>query len=80
MEGGEVMKRFLMAVTLTLPLLSYAGTNHPALDTLLEALTDKGVFTPEEAMKIAEQLRKDMEERDKEIKSMIKKAIEEKSK
>jgi len=31
-------------------------------------------------MKLSEQLRKDMDERNKEIQSMIKKAIEEKSK
>ncbi len=74
------MRKALLTLVLLVPVLGYAGTNHPAMDTLLEALTEKGVFTPEEAMKIAEQLRKDMKERDEEIKSMIKKVLEEKSK
>jgi len=74
------MRKFIMVVALVAPLFGFAGTNHPALDTLLELLTDKGIITPEEAMKLSEQLRKDMDERNKEIQSMIKKALEEKSK
>ncbi len=74
------MKRMLTAMVLSMPLFSFAGTNHPALDTLLEVLTEKGVITPEDAMKVADQLRKDMDERNKEIKSMIQKTLEEKSK
>ncbi|GBC88897.1 hypothetical protein HRbin13_01029 [bacterium HR13] len=74
------MRKSLLALILGLPLFAFAGTNHPALDTLLEVLTEKGVISPEEAMKVADQLRKDMDERNKEIQSMIKKAVEEKSK
>jgi len=74
------VKKMLVALSMALPLVSFAGTNHPALDTLLEVLVEKDIITPEEAMKIAERLRKDMDERNKEIQSMIQKAIEEKSK
>lgn len=74
------MKKLLTAVFMVSPILSFAGTNHPAFDTLLETLTEKGVITPEEAMKVAEQLRNDMEERNKQIQNMIKKALEEKTK
>jgi hypothetical protein len=74
------MKKVLITAMLCVPFLSFAGTNHPALDTLLELLTEKNIITPEEAMKIAAQLRKDVDERNKEIQSMIKKAMEEKSK
>jgi polyhydroxyalkanoate synthesis regulator phasin len=41
---------------------------------------DKGVITPEEAQEYAKELRKNMDERNKEIESMIKKAMEQKSK
>ncbi|MEZ0361496.1 MAG: hypothetical protein ABWK04_06365 [Hydrogenobacter sp.] len=71
------MKKLFITLILSLPIFAFAGTNHPALDTLLELLTEKGVITPEEAMKVADQLRKDMDERNKDIQSMIKKALEE---
>jgi polyhydroxyalkanoate synthesis regulator phasin len=41
---------------------------------------DKGLITPEEAQEYAKELRKNMDERNKEIESMIKKAMEQKSK
>jgi polyhydroxyalkanoate synthesis regulator phasin len=41
---------------------------------------DKGVITPEEAQEYAKELRKNMDERNKEIESMIKKAMEQRSK
>lgn len=70
------MKRILIIAMLCIPFLSFAGTNHPALDTLLELLTEKNIITPEEAMKLSEQFRKDMDERNKEIEGMIQKAVE----
>ncbi len=70
------MRKILIISMLCIPFLSFAGTNHPALDTLLELLTEKNIITPEEAMKLSEQLRKDMDERNKEIESMIKQALE----
>ncbi|MFN3812994.1 MAG: hypothetical protein ACK4SM_00015 [Aquificaceae bacterium] len=74
------MKKLLLSLAFSLPLFSFAGTNHPALDTLLELLTEKGVITPEEAMNVSDQLRKDVDERNREIQSMIKRSMEEKSK
>jgi polyhydroxyalkanoate synthesis regulator phasin len=41
---------------------------------------DKGLITPEEAQEYAKELKKNMAERNKEIESMIKKAMEQKSK
>jgi len=41
---------------------------------------DKGLITPEEAQEYAKELKKNTAERNKEIESMIKKAMEEKSK
>lgn len=57
-----------------------AGTDHPALDTILYILMDKGLITPEEAQEYAKELKRNMSERNKEIESMIKKAMEQKSK
>jgi hypothetical protein len=59
---------------------AFAGTDHPALDTILYILMDKGLITPEEAQEYAKELKKNMAERNKEIESMIKKAMEQKSK
>jgi polyhydroxyalkanoate synthesis regulator phasin len=59
---------------------AFAGTDHPALDTILYILMDKGLITPEEAQEYAKELRRNMAERNKEIESMIKKAMEQKSK
>lgn len=73
------MKKIFIAM-LCVPFLSFAGANHPALDTLLEFLTEKKIITPEEAMKLSEQFRRDMDQRNKEIESMIQKAVEKKSK
>ncbi len=58
---------------------AFAGTDHPALDTILYILMDKGLITPEEAQEYAKELRRNMAERNKEIESMIKKAMEQKS-
>jgi len=55
---------------------AFAGTDHPALDTILYILMDKGLITPEEAQEYAKELRRNMAERNKEIESMIKKAME----
>jgi polyhydroxyalkanoate synthesis regulator phasin len=52
----------------------------PAIDTILYILMDKGLITPEEAQEYAKELKKNMAERNKEIESMIKKAMEQKSK
>jgi hypothetical protein len=59
---------------------AFAGTDHPALDTILYLLMDKGVITPEEAQEYAKELKRNMAERNREIESMIKKAMEQKSK
>lgn len=59
---------------------AFAGTDHPALDTILYILMDKGLITPEEAQEYAKELKRNMAERNKEIESMIKKAMEQKSK
>jgi polyhydroxyalkanoate synthesis regulator phasin len=59
---------------------AFAGTNHPAIDTILYILMDKGLITPEEAQEYAKELKKNTAERNKEIESMIKKAMEQKSK
>ncbi len=72
------MKKLALGV-LALSTFAFAGTNHPALDTILYILMDKGVITPEEAQAYAKELRSNMDERNKEIESMIKKAMEKKS-
>jgi polyhydroxyalkanoate synthesis regulator phasin len=41
---------------------------------------DKGLITPEEAQEYAKELKRNVDERNKEIESMIKKAMEQKSK
>jgi Skp family chaperone for outer membrane proteins len=74
------MKKVLITAMLCVPFLSFAGTDHPAIDTILYILMDKGLITPEEAQEYAKELKKNMAERNKEIESMIKKAMEEKSK
>jgi polyhydroxyalkanoate synthesis regulator phasin len=72
--------RKLASGVLALSTFVFAGTNHPALDTILYILMDKGVITPEEAQEYAKELRKNTDERNKEIESMIKKAMEQKCK
>lgn len=59
---------------------AFAGTDHPALDTILYILMDKGLITPEEAQEYAKELKRNVAERNKEIESMINKAMEQKSK
>ncbi len=59
---------------------AFAGTDHPAIDTIIYILMDKGLITPEEAQEYAKELKKNIAERNKEIQSMIKKAMEQKSK
>jgi polyhydroxyalkanoate synthesis regulator phasin len=73
------MKKLALGV-FALSTFTFAGTNHPAIDTILYILMDKGLITPEEAQEYAKELRKNMDERNKEIESMIKKAMEQKSK
>jgi polyhydroxyalkanoate synthesis regulator phasin len=68
--------RKLAVGVLAFSTFAFAGTNHPALDTILYLLMDKGVITPEEAQEYAKELRRDMAERNREIESMINKAIE----
>jgi polyhydroxyalkanoate synthesis regulator phasin len=72
------MKKLALGV-LALSTFAFAGTDHPALDTILYILMDKGLITPEEAQEYAKELKKNMAERNKEIESMIKKATEKKS-
>jgi polyhydroxyalkanoate synthesis regulator phasin len=55
---------------------AFAGTDHPALDTILYILMDKGVITPEEAQEYAKELKRNTAERNREIESMINKAME----
>jgi polyhydroxyalkanoate synthesis regulator phasin len=59
---------------------AFAGTDHPALDTILYILMDKGLITPEEAQEYAKELKRNTAERNREIESMIRKAMEQKSK
>jgi polyhydroxyalkanoate synthesis regulator phasin len=59
---------------------AFAGTDHPAIDTILYILMDKGLITPEEAQEYAKELKRNTAERNREIESMIKKAMEQKSK
>jgi polyhydroxyalkanoate synthesis regulator phasin len=73
------MRKLALGV-LALSTLAFAGTDHPAIDTILYILMDKGMITPEEAQEYAKELKKNMAERNKEIESMIKKAMEQKSK
>lgn len=73
------MRKLALGV-FALSTFAFAGTDHPALDTILYLLMDKGVITPEEAQEYAKELRRNMAERNKEIESMIKKAMEQKSK
>lgn len=55
---------------------AFAGTDHPALDTILYILMDKGLITPEEAQEYAKELKRNTAERNREIESMINKAME----
>jgi len=73
------MRKLALGV-FALSTFAFAGTDHPALDTILYILMDKGLITPEEAQEYAKELKKNTAERNKEIESMIKKAMEEKSK
>jgi polyhydroxyalkanoate synthesis regulator phasin len=73
------MRKLALGV-FALSTFAFAGTDHPALDTILYILMDKGVITPEEAQEYAKELKKNIAERNKEIESMIKKAMEQKSK
>jgi polyhydroxyalkanoate synthesis regulator phasin len=68
--------RKLAVGVLAFSTFAFAGTDHPALDTILYLLMDKGVITPEEAQEYAKELRRNMAERNREIESMIKKAME----
>ena len=73
------MRKLALGV-LALSTFAFAGTDHPALDTILYILMDEGLITPEEAQEYAKELRRNMAERNKEIESMIKKAMEQKCK
>jgi polyhydroxyalkanoate synthesis regulator phasin len=73
------MRKLALGI-LALSTFAFAGTDHPALDTILYILMDKGLITPEEAQEYAKELRRNMAERNKEIESMIKKAMEQKCK
>jgi polyhydroxyalkanoate synthesis regulator phasin len=55
---------------------AFAGTDHPAIDTILYILMDKGLITPEEAQEYAKELKRNMAERNREIESMMNKAME----
>jgi polyhydroxyalkanoate synthesis regulator phasin len=72
------MRKLALAV-FALSTFAFAGTDHPALDTILYILMDKGLITPEEAQEYAKELKRNMTERNREIESMIKKAMEQKS-
>jgi len=73
------MRKLALGV-LAFSTFAFAGTDHPALDTILYILMDKGLITPEEAQEYAKELKRNMAERNKEIESMIKKAMEQKCK
>jgi len=69
------MRKLALGV-LAFSTFAFAGTDHPALDTILYILMDKGLITPEEAQEYAKELRRNMAERNREIESMINKAME----
>jgi polyhydroxyalkanoate synthesis regulator phasin len=69
------MRKLALGV-FALSTFAFAGTDHPALDTILYLLMDKGLITPEEAQEYAKELRRNMAERNREIESMINKAME----
>lgn len=66
------MRKLALGV-LALSTFAFAGANHPALDTILYILMDKGVIASKETHEYAKELRKDIDERNKEIEFMIKK-------
>jgi hypothetical protein len=69
------MRKLALGV-LAFSTFAFAGTDHPALDTILYILMDKGLITPEEAQEYAKELRRNMAERNREIESMMNKAME----
>jgi polyhydroxyalkanoate synthesis regulator phasin len=69
------MRKLALGV-LAFSTFTFAGTDHPALDTILYLLMDKGLITPEEAQEYAKELKRNVAERNREIESMINKAIE----
>ncbi len=69
------MRKLALGV-LAFSTFAFAGTDHPALDTILYILMDKGLITPEEAQEYAKELKRNTAERNREIESMINKAME----
>jgi len=69
------MRKLALGV-LAFSTFAFAGTDHPAIDTILYILMDKGLITPEEAQEYAKELKRNTAERNREIESMINKAME----